>query len=92
MSHTIKGKVQLLHRVRRIKGQIEAVERALEAESDCAEILQRVAAARGALNSLMAEVLEGHLRQHILAPAGVRFAKRKQFAEDLIGVVRAYLR
>jgi len=92
MSHTIKQKVQLLNRIRRIKGQIEAVERALETESDCAVVLQRVAAARGALNSLMSEVLEGHVRRHILAPAAVRPVERKQFAQDLIGIVRAYLK
>lgn len=92
MSHTIKDKPKLLNRVRRIRGQIEAVERALEAQAECGEILQRVAAARGALNSLMAEILEGHLRQHILQPSGGRTADRREFADDLIGIVRAYLK
>ena len=92
MSHTIKQKPQLLNRVRRIRGQIEAVERALEAEADCGDVLQRVAAARGALNALMAEILEGHLQQHILAPNAGRASDRREFADDFMAIVRAYLR
>jgi FrmR/RcnR family transcriptional regulator, repressor of frmRAB operon len=92
MSHTVKQKPQLLNRVRRIRGQIEAVERALEAEADCGDILQRVAAARGALNALMAEILEGHLRQHILTPNAGRTADRREFADDFVAIVRAYLK
>ncbi|RQM63428.1 metal/formaldehyde-sensitive transcriptional repressor, partial [Aeromonas hydrophila] len=62
MSHTIHGKKKLLARVRRIKGQAGALESALEQESDCAAILQQIAAIRGAVNGLMLEVLEGHMR------------------------------
>jgi DNA-binding FrmR family transcriptional regulator len=62
MSHTTKDKKKLLSRIRRIKGQSEAIERALEGEGECEEILQLVASCRGALNGLMAELIEGHLR------------------------------
>ena len=66
MAHTIREKAKLVQRVRRIRGQIEAVERALVAEQDCSDVLQLIAAARGAMNSLMAEVLEGQIgRAHV---------------------------
>ena len=65
MPHTIKNKKQLLTRVRRIKGQAEALERALESEADCSAVLQQIAAIRGAVNGLMLEVLEGHMREHL---------------------------
>lgn len=65
MPHTIKEKKQLLTRVRRIKGQADALETALEQGGDCSAILQQIAAIRGAVNGLMAEVLEGHIREHL---------------------------
>ena len=68
MSHITKNKTKTLSRVRRIKGQVEAIERALEGEGECEEILQLVASCRGALNGLMAELIEGHLRFHVLDP------------------------
>lgn len=65
MSHTVHDKKKLLARVRRIKGQTGALESALEQETDCAAILQQIAAIRGAVNGLMLEVLEGHMREHL---------------------------
>ena len=65
MPHTIKEMKQLLTRVRRIKGQADALETALEQGGDCSAILQQIAAIRGAVNGLMAEVLEGHIREHL---------------------------
>ena len=69
MAHTIREKTKLLNRVRRIRGQIEAVERALEAEKSCAEVMHLVAAARGAMNGFMAEIVEDHIRFHVSDPA-----------------------
>ena len=66
MAHTIRDKTKLLHRVRRIRGQLNAVEKALLAEDECSTILLRVAACRGAIDSLMAEIIEGHIQFHIL--------------------------
>ena len=66
MAHTVRDKQKLLRRVGRIIGQVAAVERALENEDDCADIMQLIAAARGAMNSLMAEVVEGHVRYHMV--------------------------
>jgi FrmR/RcnR family transcriptional regulator, repressor of frmRAB operon len=91
MSHTIVQKAKLINRVRRIQGQVEAVIRALESEAECGEVLQRIAAARGAMDGLMSEVLEGHIRQHVLAPTR-KPLERERFAGELIDVVRAYLK
>ena len=63
MAHTIRKKKKLIARVRRIAGQIEAVERALETETECADVLQLIASVRGAVNGLMAEVMEDHVRE-----------------------------
>ncbi|MBV8513102.1 MAG: metal/formaldehyde-sensitive transcriptional repressor, partial [Xanthobacteraceae bacterium] len=65
MAHTIREKTKLLARVRRIRGQVEAIERALEAEIGCADVLQVIASVRGAVSGLMAEVMEDHIRFHI---------------------------
>ncbi|MGH7932359.1 MAG: metal/formaldehyde-sensitive transcriptional repressor [Candidatus Binataceae bacterium] len=92
MSHTIKEKIRLLARVRRVRGQIEAVERALESEKGCADVLNLVVAARGAMNSLMAEIIEDHIRTHVVDPAHERSSSRAKGAEELIEVVQAYLK
>ncbi len=68
MSHTIIEKTKLLHRVRRVRGQIEAIERALEDEKGCATILHLIVGARGAINGLMGEVIEDHIRLHVVVP------------------------
>ena len=91
MAHTTKSKKQLLTRVRRIKGQAEALEKALDEGTECSAILQQISAIRGAVNGLMAEVLEGHIREHL----GTADASPEQRLEDLdqvIEVVRRYLK
>jgi len=92
MAHTIKEKAKLLNRVRRVRGQIEALERALQADAGCAEVAHLLAAARGAMSGLMAEIIEDHVRVHIVDPARERNRARAQGAEELIEVIRAYLR
>ena len=92
MSHTVREKSKLLSRVRRIRGQVEALERALDAEKGCAEVLHQIAAIRGAVNGLMAEVLEDHVRTHIAGPSIASDAERTQGANELIAVLRTYLR
>jgi DNA-binding FrmR family transcriptional regulator len=91
MTHTIREKTKLLARVRRIRGQVEAIERALEAEVGCADVLQVIASVRGAINGLMAEVIEDHVRNHVMA-VPLAANERAQGADDLIEVVRAYLK
>jgi DNA-binding FrmR family transcriptional regulator len=63
MPHSPEEKKRAVARLRRIRGQAEALERAVEAGTDCSTLLQQIAALRGAANGLMAEVLEGHLRE-----------------------------
>lgn len=92
MSHTIREKTKLLNRVRRIRGQIEAVERALDQEIGCSDVLQLIAGARGAINGLMAEVMEDHIRMHIIDPTHQSEAERSHAAEELIDIVRSYLK
>ena len=77
--------------MRRVRGQIEAVERALEAEQECAVVLQLIAACKGAINSLMAEVLEGHVCPHILDANHPRSSGRTQAVQELIDLIRSYL-
>jgi DNA-binding FrmR family transcriptional regulator len=81
-----------LHRVRRIRGQVEALERAVEAEQDCGQILHLISACRGAINGLMAELVEGHIRHHVIDPRRARDSEQTQAAEELIDVVRTYLK
>lgn len=92
MGHTAKDKAKLLARVRRIRGQIEAVERALVDERGCAETLQLISAARGAMNGLMSEVVEEHIRAHVLAPSAGPESAQSVAAGQLIDVVRSYMR
>jgi len=80
----------MLARARRIKGQVEAIERALEGGSECEDILQLVASCRGALNGLMAELIEGHLRFHVLDPAQRTHPSQLEAADELIAVVKRY--
>lgn len=89
MSHTIADKPKLLARVRRIRGQVEAVERALQAEADCGEVMQLVAAVRGAIGGLTHELIEHHLRGHVLA---AEESGREKAAEDLLAVLRTYVK
>ena len=92
MSHTIKHKSKLLARVRRIKGQLDAVERALEAELGCADALMLVASVRGAVGGLTTELLEDHIRHHVVDPAHEKDPEKAKGAADLIEVVRTYLK
>jgi DNA-binding FrmR family transcriptional regulator len=92
VSHTAKEKTKLLNRVRRIRGQMEAVERALETESQCSEILHLLAATRGGLNGLMAEVIEDHIREHVASPEIESAAERTKGADELVEIVRTYLK
>jgi DNA-binding FrmR family transcriptional regulator len=86
MAHTVHHKTKLRERVRRIIGQAQAVERALDAEAECVEVLRLIASCRGAMSSLMAEVLVEHIREHGLAEA------TDPDAAEIAEIVRAYLK
>ncbi len=90
--HTVEQKPKLILRVRRIKGQIAAIERALDSDEDCSDLLQLITAARGAMNGLMAELLEGHIRFHVLDQKKNPTTEQALAADELIDVIRSYLR
>lgn len=92
MSHTLREKEKLRLRVRRIRGQIDAIERALSEEKDCGDVLQLITAARGAMNGLMAELLEDHVRFHVLDPARRPTSDQAVAADELVDIVRSYLK
>jgi DNA-binding FrmR family transcriptional regulator len=92
MSHTIKNKQKLILRSKRIRGQFEALERILGEGRDCSEVLQIISAARGAVNSLMTELLEGHIRHHVLDPKRKPNSEQILAADEVIDMVKTYLR
>ncbi|WP_288638040.1 metal/formaldehyde-sensitive transcriptional repressor [Oxalobacter formigenes] len=89
--HTVHHKKHLLTRVRRIAGQTQALEKALESGSDCNDILQQIAAIRGAVSGLMTEVIEGHIREH-LANDEITPEKRSKDVEQVIKTLKSYLK
>lgn len=91
MAHILRNKARLLARVRRMRGQTEALERALSQDHECTAVLQQIAAVRGAANGLMSDVLEEHLREH-LGPQGGSVAQRERDLLEVGQIVRRYLR
>lgn len=91
MAHLKQRKVKLLARISRLQGQLEGLRRAIETEQDCGDTLHTLAAFRGALNSLMMEVIEGHIRHHVMEP-GEGGESPAEAAEELIDVLRRHLR
>ncbi|HXC47838.1 MAG TPA: metal/formaldehyde-sensitive transcriptional repressor [Candidatus Sulfotelmatobacter sp.] len=88
MTHIAKEKLELVSRSKKIIGQMESVLRGLEEDAHCAEVLQRLSAARGAINGLMGELMENHIRNHM--PRKTKSAT--EAAEDLVEIVRTYLK
>jgi len=86
-----REKQKLLYRLNRLRGQFAAVERSLAAGDECADILMLLAAIRGGVNALMAEILEDHIRLHMMNPQQ-KMDSPEELGEDLIGLVRAYLK
>jgi DNA-binding FrmR family transcriptional regulator len=89
--HTVAHKKKLIARVRRVRGQVEAVERALDEERGCEEVVRTLAAARGALNALAAEVLCEHVQEHLGSPE-VSPRARETAAGELALVIRQFIR
>ena len=92
MSHTVREKNKLLARVRRIRGQVEAIERALENEVGCETVMHLIAGVRGATSGLMTEVLEEHVRTHLVDAARASGGRDAGATEQLIDVLRTYLK
>jgi DNA-binding FrmR family transcriptional regulator len=92
MSHVAHEKAKLLNRLKRMRGQIEAMERAVDADNECATVLQQATACRGALDGFIAEVIEDHIREHMVDPKLGRDSPQALAAEELIDVVHQYLK
>lgn len=91
MPHSPEEKKRVLTRVRRMRGQLDALERALEAGADCGPVLQQLAALRGAVNGVMSGVLESHLREELGQPADSP-EQRRASVDDAVALVRTYLK
>lgn len=89
--HTVAHKKRLIARVRRVRGQIEAVERALSEERGCAEVVRTISAARGGMNALAAQILCDHVTEHVAAPK-LGVAERVSAGTELSQVIRQFLR
>jgi DNA-binding FrmR family transcriptional regulator len=92
MAHTTQEKKQLLARIHRVQGQLEGVRVAIDQEQECAEVLQQIAACRGAINSLFAEIIEGEIRFHVLSRNSKVDSREAQAAENLVEIVRRYIK
>jgi DNA-binding FrmR family transcriptional regulator len=92
MPHIIRDKQKLLNRTKRIRGQVDAIEKALQEDQDCIATLQTLVACHGAMKSLMSEIIEDHVRSHVVDPADQPTAKQSAAAEELIEVIRSYLK
>ncbi len=92
MSHTGRERQKLLARVRRIRGQVESIERALSTESGCEQVMHLIAGARGAMAGLMAEVVQDHVRSHLVDVEKHPNALNTEAAEQLLDVIRTYLK
>ena len=92
MTHSVHEKQKLLNRVRRLKGQVEAIERALESENSCTQVMTLLTAARGALNGMMAEVVEDHIQVHMIGATRKPTKNEIEAADELVSVLRSYIR
>ncbi len=91
MAHVAGNKKKLITRVRRISGQLAAIERSIESEAGCSQILQQVAAARGAMSGLLEELIEDHLHQHV-ARSDLTDEERETGAAEMLAIIRRYSR
>ena len=91
MAHISRDRKKLLDRVRRLQGQITALYKVLETEDDCTEVLHLLASCRGSMSSLMHEIVEGHIRFHLMTNDSGKTHQQEEAAEELIEVLRKYL-
>ena len=89
MSHIHENRKKLVARVRRIDGQMASLERAIEGDTECGAVLQQLAAVRGAVNGLILQVMEGHLRAHVAGPDS---SKRQDELLPVLAVLKSYLK
>jgi DNA-binding FrmR family transcriptional regulator len=92
LAHVVAEKQKLLNRVRRLRGQIDALERALDADEGCSEVMRLLTAARGAINGIMAEVVEDHIEMHMIETGRKRSREEQEAADELLEVLRTYIK
>ncbi len=92
MGHVANEKAKLLNRLKRMRGQIDAMERAVDAEDECAAVLQQATACRGAMDGFIAEIIEDHIREHMIGAEARRDSPQALAAEELIEIVHQYLK
>jgi DNA-binding FrmR family transcriptional regulator len=92
MTHVVHEKQKLLNRIRRLRGQVDGIERALETDAGCNEIMRQLATVRGAINGIMAEVVEDHIQMHMVDANRKPTKKEIEAADELVEVLRSYIR
>jgi DNA-binding FrmR family transcriptional regulator len=92
LSHITAAKKELTTRINRIQGQLDAIKDAVQEDQDCASVLQQVAACRGAINSLMTEIIEGEIKCHVLSPSAKANSSEARAADELVEVLRRYIK
>jgi FrmR/RcnR family transcriptional regulator, repressor of frmRAB operon len=92
MTHTVEDKQKLLNRIRRLRGQVDAVERAVASDAGCTEVMRLLTAGRGAINSIMAEVVEDHIQMHMIDEKRKPSASEVEAADELVDVLRSYIK
>jgi DNA-binding FrmR family transcriptional regulator len=92
MPHSVRDKAKLLNRVKRLRGQIDAIERALDEEDDCSVILHLIVASRGAINGLMTQVIEGYILDHLLDESDHTAEAKQRDADELIAALKTYIK
>ena len=90
MAHIVANKEKLILRIKKIKGQLNSIEKALEEDNNCFKVLQQISASRGAIQSLMSEVLDGHIKEHL--GSHISDDQREQEIENLTSLLKTYLK
>jgi DNA-binding FrmR family transcriptional regulator len=92
VAHTTQEKKELLVRVKRVQGQLQGIKQAIEEEQECADVLQQIAACRGAMGSLLAEIIEGEIKFHVLTKNTKANSQEMKAAENLVQILHRYIK
>lgn len=92
MAHTTAEKRNLLNRVNRVEGQLKSIRKAIENETECSAVLQQIAACRGAMNSLLVQIVDGEIRFHVLSKNAKVDSREAKAAESLVGILHRYIK
>ena len=92
MAHTADEKKKLLARINRMQGQLQSIRDAIEQDKECADVLQQIAACRGAVNGLLVEIVEGEIKFHVLSKDAKVGSRESKAAESLAEILRRYIK